>query len=273
MEELTGSGGSSHAVGSGNDVTRTFLIAWTGRGAIAETLLGTSHPTIPWSYCKGVRLDPFGNEPKSAGGDLDPTAAEIQYEYAKLTAEYATDYGLANHWPSEITKPAIRANTTLILQTQDTSEFMRIPGRAMRWYDNPNGSPGSPVPESDSPAGRLLVSKAEFSLTWDYLDDPPVSRLRGLMGQVNDAEFLGCAEETLLFGGFDLQPSTRASIITPGCWLLHLKLLYREINVGGNSYGWNHEYRPDGWERVQMDDGTGTKVDRYETEDFSGMFA
>lgn len=272
MQELIGSGGSTHEIGSGNRVTRTFLIAWDGRGATAEALLGTAHPTIPYCWCKSVKLEPFGNEPKSSGGDLDPTAAEIVYEYAKCTAEYATDFGTAQHWPEEIPKPELRADTTLTLEVQNTSEFLRFPARATRWSDNPMGYPGAPVPEGDSAAGRMLIAKAEFALTWDYVENVPVSRLRGFFGKTNEAEFLGCAAETLLFAGFDLRNSTRASITDPGCWQVPVKLLYREIAVGDESYGWNHEYRPGGWKRVQMTDG-GSLEDRYPQTSFSGMFA
>lgn len=272
MIELTGSGTSVHEIGSGNSVTRTFLIPWTGRGVIAETLLGTPHPSIPWCWCKSVRLEPFGNDPKAGGGDIDPVTEEIVYEYAKCTAEYATDFGTAQLWPADIPKPTIREGTTLTLECQDTSEFMRFPARAARWSDNPDGSPGAAVPEADSPAGRMLVAKTEFVLTWNYLKDVPLVRLRGLIGKTNSTSLLGCSEETLLFLGFDLRPSTRASIVSPGCWMVNAKFSYRAVKVGGSEYGWNHEYRADGWRRVQMSDGSSI-VDRYPKADFSGMFA
>jgi len=272
MIEFTGSGGSSHEIGSGNSVTRTFLIPWTGRGAAAEALLGTAHPAIPWCWVKSAKLEPFPADPKATGGDLDPTAAEIVYDYAKCTLEYATDFGVAQHWPSDIPKPDIRSNTTLTLECQDTSEFMRFPGRTARWEDNPDGSPGAAVPEADSSAGRILVAKTEYALLWNYVIDAPMTALRGLIGKVNSADFLGCPAETLLFMGFDLRPSTRASITDPGCWSINVKLSYRAIVVGANTYGWNHEYRADGWIRVKMESGAG-KVDRYPQTDFFSMFS
>jgi len=51
-----------------------------------------------------------------------------------------------------------------------------------------------------------------------------------------------------------------------------LKFSHRAVRVGENTYGWNHEYRSDGWHRVTMDDGSGAQVDRYPRRDFSEMF-
>ena len=271
MKEITGSNASSHEIGSGNSCTRTFLTPWSNRFEVAEALLGTAHPSLPWAWVKGVKIDPFPDEAKAAGGDIDPATAEISYLWSKLTAEYATDFGLAQHWPEEIPKPDVREHTTLTLECENTAEFLRVPARAMRWADNMPGYPGAPVPESDSAAGRLLVAKTEFQLKWDYLADVPVGRLRGLVGAVNDDEFLGCAAETLLFMGFDLRASTRASIEEPGCWAVQAKFSHRDILIDGTHYGWNHEYRPDGWKRVKMQYGSGWK-DRYEPKDFSDMF-
>lgn len=254
--ELSGSNSSSHTIGSGNQATRVFVGAWADRLATAKGLLGAAHPAIPSCWCRSVRIDPF------------PDDAKMPYEYAKLTAEYATDFS-NQPWP--FPKPSIRTNTALSIGSiQITAEFMRVPARATRWADNTSGSPDKPVPEDDSGAGRILVRKAEITLVWDYVDDPPISTWNSLRGCVNQSTFLGCEPETLLFLGYELAPSTKASITAPWTWKLTAKFSYRAIKQS-NTYGWNHEYRQDGWQRVTMSDGQNW-VDRYQQQDFSEMF-
>lgn len=269
--ELVGSNSSTHEIGQGNACTRTILVAWSSRLSVAEGLLGAAHPSIPACWVKSVRIDPFPDEAKASGGDLNPASQEISYALAKLTLEYATDFG-HQPWPSAVPKPALRAGTALSLAIQSGAEAMRIPARSARWEDNPYGQPDAPVPEDDSPAGRLLVAKAEFTLTWDYVVEPPLAAYNALIGGVNDAAFLGCPADTMLFTGYELAPSVRASISSPWCWRMAVKFVLRAIRIGEQVYGWNHEYRADGWHRVTMDDGSGAQVDRYQRRDFSAMF-
>lgn len=258
MPEISGSNSSTHGIGSGNQATRILIVPWANRLAEAEALLGAAHPDIPLCWCKSVRIEPF------------PDEAAFPYLNAKITAEYATDFSL-QPWP--FPKPSLRANTSLsIASVQIAGEFLRIPARSSRWADNRQGYPEGPLPEDDSPAGRLFVAKAEITLQWDYVDVPPFAIWNDLRGKVNQTTFLGCEPETLLFSGYELAPSTKASVISPWTWRLMPKFLYRAIKVGTNVYGWNHEYRPTGWQRVLMFDGTDW-VDRYAQADFSGMFS
>ena len=266
MSEFVGSNSSTHQIGSGNSATRIFRVPWANRLSVAESLLGSAHPSIPHCWCNQVKIEPFPGEAKAYGG-----AGEISYDLAKITAEYATDFAY-QPWP--IPKPPFRQGTGLsIMSIQSSGEWMRLPARAVRWEDNENGYPGEPLPEDDSPAGRILVRKAEYLLLWDYVDNPPLNSWNEKIGKVNSGAFLGCPQETLLFLGYELAPSTRASITSPWCWKLVAKFSYRGIKIGQNTYGWNHEYRPDGWKRVKMNNGSGQWVDRYQKVDFSGMFA
>lgn len=269
--ELVGSNKSSHEIGGGNRCTRTIVVPWASRLSTAEGLLGAPHPSIPACWVRSISIEPFPDEAKASGGDINPTSGEIAYALATLTLEYATDPG-NQPWPTDVPKPSIAAGTALSLSIQAGAEFLRIPARAARWDDNPYGAPESPVPEDDSPAGRILIAKAEYALVWDYLADPPIARLNALVGGVNSGSFLGCPQETLLLMGYEMQSSSRASITAPWCWKINLKFSHRAVRVGQNTYGWNHEYRSDGWHRVTMDDGSGSQVERYPLRDFSDMF-
>ncbi len=263
--ELVGSGESVHEVGSGNTARRVFLVPWSQRLLVAENLLGSPHPSVPYCWCRRVAIYPAHDEAKAWEEN-----GEIQYGLARLEAEYATDFSLAP-WP--IPKPAVRPGTSLAIQSiRIGGEFMRVPGRAVAWEDNPQQDPSGPVPEDNSPAGRILVRTAEISLVWQYVDEPPIGTWNSLLGAVNGTWFLGCPPETLLFVGYELAPDTKASITSPSTWRLLAAFSYRGINVGSAVYGWNHELRADGWHRVVMDDGAGNKVLRYRLASFNAMF-
>lgn len=269
MIELVGSGSSSHEIGSGNSCTRSFLVPWDSRFTIAASLLGTSHPYIPFTYGKSVKIEPFPDEAAAAGGEIYPPTGHIQYTWAKLTLDYATDFS-QQPWP--IPKPNIRQGTSLAIRSVESSaEFMRVPARSTRWEDNTYGDPDGPIPEDDSPAGRILIMKGEITLLWDYVDSPPVGTWNAKKGCVNSSTFLGCEPESLLFLGYELSPSTKASITWPWTWQMVAKFSYRAAKQGQHVYGWNHEYRLDGWHRVKMFDGTNW-TDRYDKTDFSTMF-
>lgn len=272
MEEIAGSNKSSH--GDGNAATRVFLTTWSGRLTAAESLLGSAHPEIAQCWCRNVTIDPFPSDPQATGGDIaDPTATAIQYGIAKLTAEYATDFTSAGQWPSDIPQPSLCEGTTLQISVRSAGEFMKFPARQARWDSNLSGQPTGKVPDSESGAGRMLVRKGEIVLTWNYVDDPPVAMFDRYIGAVNDdTPFLGKTEETLLFTGYELSEATRSSVASPACWTMRLTFEYREIRVGSESFGWNHEYDGmDGWEKVKVYNGSYWEL-RYTPTDFSALF-
>lgn len=269
MIELVGSGSSSHEIGSGNACTRIFLTPWADRFTVAESLLGAGHPHIPFTYVKSIKIDPFPDEAAAEGGDIDPKTGHIVYTWAKLTLDYATDFSQQS-WP--IPQPSIRSGTSLAIQAiESTAEFMRVPARATRWDDNTNGDPEGPIPEDDSPAGRILIMKGEITLLWDYVDNPPIANWNEKKGCINQTTFLACHPETLLFLGYEMRPSTKAQITSPWTWQLVPKFSYRAVRQGEQNFGWNHEYRNDGWHRVKMFNGA-SWTDRYTLTEFSTMF-
>ena len=269
-EEKCGSNSSVHAVGSGNAATRLFIVPWSSRLTFAQSLTGAAHPEIPYCWCHSIKIDPIMREQVAgeSGGIITYPGG-----YALITAEYATDWATANHWPADIPKPDHCEGTGLTLRVQYAGEFLRIPARHMRWEDNTQGYPAGPLPDDESQAGRLLIQGAQYDLQWVYVDNPPIQRLRDAISQVNSDEFLGCDAGTLLFLGFDITPSAKFDLLAPGSWELSLKFQERTIKAGENTYGWNHEYRgEDGWVEVRMYDGAAWGP-RHKATDFSGLLA
>ena len=274
IQELAGSNSSVHEATSGNSATRILLVPWDQRISIASSLAGSVHPEIPWCWCRRITIEPFSQDQIAGGGWIaDPKLQAITYPngIAKLTLEYGTDFSIAQQWPSDIPKPTFRIDTSLNLRVTSAGEFMRFPARHTRWEDNQYGDPNKPVPDEASPAGRFLVRQGEYELTWNYVDDPPVNRLRDAQGHVNDSTYLGCPSETLLFASFEAEEATQFQISHPGAWRLTLRFQLRYIKVGQSIYGWNHEYRgEDGWKKVLMYDGQAWSP-RYEKTDFSNL--
>lgn len=262
--EICGSNSSNHAVGNGNAATRTWVVPWASRIAFAESVYGSPHPEIPYCWCNAVAIEPIMAEQVAS----EPGGV-ITYPngHAKITASYATDWAIANHWPADIPKPDFRENTGLTIGVQYAGEWMRVPAREVRWEDNYAGDPDLPLPDDESMCGRIMIQGAHYNLLWKYVDNPPIKRLRGAIGQVNDAPFLGCERGTLLCVGFDLEPSSKASIAEPGSWECPVKFQERTIAVGGVNYGWNHELRADGWHEVVINGEP-----RYKYADLSGLF-
>jgi len=262
-EEKCGSNSSAHAVGSGNAATRVFVVDWASRLTFAQSLTGAAHPEIPYCWCNSLKIDPIIRE---------QPANESPTGYALVTAEYATDWATANHWPSDIPKPDHCEGTGLTLRMQYAGDFLRVPAREMQWDDNPYSEPDKPIPDDESMAGRILIQGAQYDLQWVYVDDPPIKRLRAAESHVNEDEFLGCDPGTLLFLGFDLTPSANFDLLDPGSWELSLKFMERRIEIGEDIYGWNHELRADGWQQVNMR-RNGDSGPRYQPMAFAGLLA
>jgi hypothetical protein len=198
----------------------------------------------------------------------------------KLTYGFALDY-LSVPWPSHITKPSQLGGTTLRLEAKFSGQFLTLPARALRSggtftpTSNSDGSPyiGPPItppPPPPNSNNRILIPLVDFVVEWDRIQDMSVLDWDGEIGRVNRADFMGCEPETLLLEGVSLAPSFVLNPSNPHAYKATATLKKRRIQVGGETYGWNHDYLPNppGWTRMQMSDGTL----RYQLADFSDMF-
>ena len=283
-EMLPSSGATEHAVGEANSDVLYFRGPWAQRFAFAQALTGSLHPLLPGCYCGRARIKPAAADlPPSvviASPGVDwPVYTKGSQHWAVVELHYSTDFSVAD-WPCDITKPTIETGTELKLEYQSTGEVLLIDPELMKHEKNKAMEADGDKWGPRSQAGRKLISRGEFRLTWLYVEEPPVDTWRDqLKGRVNDATFLDVPAGCLLFDSYDLKPSTRFSLLDPFCWELTVIFQERWINVGSNTYGWNHEYgwshseNKFGWWEVYMEDGDGNDVLRYEEEDFSDMFS
>ncbi len=100
-------------------------------------------------------------------------------------------------------RPSFRNGTELRFQLTGSGRFLVVPTSSMKWED----SDQVPVPEDAN--SSILIPMIGIRLQWDYVDDPPLVRLKNMMGRVNFDPFLGCAPETLLFESFDVTETSR----------------------------------------------------------------
>jgi hypothetical protein len=198
----------------------------------------------------------------------------------KLTYSFALDY-LDVPWPNNIARPSYLSGTTLRMEARFSGQFLTLPPRALTASgsytpaSNPDGSPytGPPIappPPPPNSNNRLLIPLIDYLVEWDRVQDLDALDWDGQIGYVNQAEFMGCGPETLLLEGVRLAPSFVLDPTLPHAWRAIATLKKRKIEVGGNVYGWNHDFipNPPGWTRIIMADGT----PRYPLADFSDMF-
>jgi hypothetical protein len=196
----------------------------------------------------------------------------------KLTYSFALDY-LDVPWPSNITRPSYLAGTTLRLETKFSGKYLPLPARAIDCKEhvtpasNPDGSAYTGPPVKPAMQGNqninILIPLTDFVIEWDRIQDLGVMDWDGQIGFVNQAEFLGCEPETLLFEGVSLTPSFVLNPSNPHAWKATAALKQQRIVVGDAIYGWNHIYYPlDGWKHTGLTQ-TGTL---YPLADFSDMF-
>lgn len=275
-DELAGSGRTQHDADNGNGGERLFLTYWGDRYDFAEAIAGQPYPGVPWAYCRQIAVEPFSAELcPDAAALADPNSQIVTYsqnggKVALVRASYATDYANAP-WPCEIPEPGHTASTRLQLRVRGTAQFLTLPANSTRWDDNQGGYAAGRLPGPDDNV-RLIIPITEFHVEWLYVDEPPANLLRDTQGSVNDAAFLGHEAETVLFESYDIGTMSQFVPSDPFAWKVTCMFRARRIKVGANIYGWNHEYRDDGWQRVWMREPGGGLVRRYPQADLSGLF-
>jgi hypothetical protein len=198
----------------------------------------------------------------------------------KLTYRFALDYQ-AVPWPDNIPQPDYTSGTTLRLEARFSGQFLTLPARALQSSgtytptSNPDGSPydGPPItppPPPPNSNNRVLIPLVDYVVEWDRVQDLSTLDFDGVIGFVNESEFMGCEAETLLLEGVSLMPSFVLSPTNPHSWKATAALKRRRIVVGDDVYGWNYDFLPNppGWTRIIMSDGN----PRYPAADFTGLF-
>lgn len=266
LNELSGSPVETLDEASGAAADRRFLVPWNERFTFATSLVKTNHYLMPAARVASIVMQPWTEDTVPAGTIVHPQSGTAQYggQPCLVTVKYGPDF-VAKPWPTEMPRPSYRTGTELRFQLTGSAKFLLVPCAAAKWEDDPD----LPVPEDIN--SSILIPMIGLRLQWDYVDNPPIVRLKRLMGLVNSDDILGCAPETLLFESFDVSETFKADPANPHTNRVTVQMTLRHIEVGEESYGWNHEYRekPPGWHRLLLSNGE----PRYRMTGFTGMFA
>jgi hypothetical protein len=267
-DEVAGSPKESLSESSGSSAERYFLVPWNTRLTFAQLLVSTAaaYPHFPQSRVVSVDLKPWMDaDTLPSGTVIDPSVQSNGYgtQPCLITIKYGPDY-TKKVWPSGFTKPAIRYGTELRFQIQSTASFFLVPAASCKWEDDDQ----IPVPENVN--SIMLIPKKGLQFQWDFVDDPPITRLDSMLGRVNSDTFLGSPAETLLFESYDVAESFRAAPFNPHTNRVTVQLTQQKIWTGTEFVGWNHDYReePAGWEKLLLSDDE----PRYKLTAFASMF-
>jgi hypothetical protein len=268
FQEITGSPKESLNESSGSTAERKFLTAMSTRLAFAQELVGGGYPNFPQARVVAVDLQPWTEDIAPLESVIvDPKISTADYgtQPCLVTVKYGPDF-TQKEWPTDFTKPdPIRDGTELRYQIRGSANFLTVPPSGLKWDDDDT----IPVPEDVNSV--ILVAMSSFQFQWDFVDDPPIEKLEGLMGKVNEDEFLGSEAETILFETYEISETFRAAPLNPHTNRVIIQLSKRRIESESNIYGWNHDYReePAGWAKLLLSDDQ----PRYKPEPFAGMFS
>lgn len=268
--ELPGSESATFDTSAIVSIERRFVVPWAERNRFARRVAEYPHPTYRYARPTRITIQPFMGEGEVSIQPVNPFLQTIAYQHALITVQYQIDPVEVARWPTGIPVPQRREGTTLELRLSSGGEFLMLEGAV--WADNTDEDPSKPVPEEGSPALRLYVAQREIEIVWHRVDDLSVERFEALKGCVNDDTFLGCPAETLLFESYSVSPEVVLDPEEPVRWAVSCSFLHRELKTGTAVYGWNHEYRRDGIQRVQIRGADGALQDRYLKASFTHMF-
>jgi len=198
----------------------------------------------------------------------DWESAAIEYQSGGLVKIVGRLRIGASNDSSNPSLPTI-SDGTLEYRSNLGGEYTVQPGEGYLWDSDPA------IPVSPDAVPTLRIPIVEHHLIWHLAGSPPWTAIRGAAGCVNDAEFLDAAAETVFCDGCQ---ADREFVLVEGAvalgWRLHYVFREMAIKAGGNTFGWNHRYRPlpvddPGWDVLVDQHG----VYLYRTADFDDLFA
>lgn len=213
------------------------------------------------SYMAVVKIT---NEPWMEG---DVVLSAGMSQSRRVTLHFAVVY-LDVPWPSNITMPDYATGTTLKLHTHYAAEHLPLSGRSLKPASGPAAGPNTQE--------TLVIAMNEYDIEWDRVENVGDLDFDGLVGYVNDDDFLGQPAGTLYCSGADQSPSFVLDPSNPVAWKTNVHIRKRCITVQGGSqdgsqFGWNDWYNPatQQWEAISLTSGQ----NKYPTTAFSGMFS
>ena len=289
--ELMGSPDESYGE-DGMSATRELVVAWENRRALLRELLGNSYefggsnraqyPASQYVLCTGARCRPFDETAPDAAtftnvaGDLNSytgSKALLTVDYKLVVIAFDQTAGFTLPRPADA-----EPDTYLSYNMRMSGEFVLTKGAVRKW----TAAPAQPVPEGLAVQWAPI---AEHRITWHRVVNPPFTAMRNCRGVLNNAAFLGCPTETVLFEGANVsrefqgfaEGGTAEEVGDPFLsWKVSYVFREKTIPIGdGNFAGWNHNWNrfpenaPTGWDKLVTEDGKGN----YPTADFTTLFS
>lgn len=166
----------------------------------------------------------------------------------KVTVQYETVY-----YQTNFQFPIVPNGTYLTYSADLGGEMMEVPGKKYYWVVVPpdeqgenmilakdkNGDPIEVSAEANLPQG-ILIPTGNYTLTWDRVLEPPWTTIRKTRGLINDAEFMGAPEGTVMFLGAQIDRKFQL-MENSGYWQVQYKFAERSITLNsGTEVGWNY---------------------------------
>lgn len=227
------------------EIIRTGRMLWANiDDAIAELFppapaLPGQYPTVSYLYADSLEIETFHPDP---GWEMLCLGDVPTYFMAKATIRYT-------RLPYEV--------STLVTRNYSMGgEFLTTPSGTLKWEPGPDPQDGKIVEQEEISAAKR-IPLIVHSINWHRVPDAliPWAAIKANVGKVNDGDmnnayFKNVADQTLLFVGAEMQ--WQFSTDGSQTWTLAYQFHERRVQVGNNTYGWNHFQRPPGgeWRRL-----------------------
>ncbi len=241
-------------------IKRTGFIDWNNIEALnaecypAAPLIYGRHPTVNYLYVDSIEISP--KHENAALEDISVVSGIAVHSLAKIEVTYTrVDFDEEDDGAGGF--------DLLSRKWSFTGEFMTLPSHSLEWED----IPGQAVQQEEISAAKIIPT-IEHSITQHRRTSINWTAIRENFGKVNDGEYQGAADETLLLAGVEI--SFQFNSNGTKVYTQDLKFHERLIKQGANTYGWNHFLRADGqWKRLK--DKAGNLI-YPKTNDFADLF-
>ncbi len=273
FQELGGSPKEEYSY-DGFQATRTFLVPWEQRNEFAVAVFGSAgdsgsssrlnYPGRKDVYATRLLFEPF--DPASVNirdlSDLKTDSVDYNGSYAKAIV----DYNMLDS-NDRTDGPLNEEGTSITYKMVVESEETIFPSTGWRWQD-------TATPLADDLILSKQVPMTTHYITWSNVVDPPWDKITARQGMVNNALFLGCAAETLLFKGAEANKLYRpGSGLDEGpssfVWAIKYAFLEKSVKMNNYIYGWNHVYHPETGRWTVVKSGASTV---YDLGNFNELF-
>lgn len=273
FQELGGSP-TERYTSEGFKATREFLVPWEQRNEFASVVFGIgsssanvsrlAYPGRSDVYAYELRYEPLDPDTVGVRELKDPTTDIVHYNgsFARAKVEYRTLESI-----DRLDGPINEEGTSITYRMVIESEEIEIPSQGWTW-----GMTGMTL-ANDIVLRKSIPHTIHF-VTWSNVVDPPWEEITRQQGTVNNATFLGCAPETLLFQGAEAHKLYKPGVgLEEGgaafTWAIKYSFREKSIKSDGGIFGWNHALLSQTNQWLIVRNGN-TRI--YDSSDFNDLF-